>query len=112
MDFFNPGGDQAPVSVTANAAKRIAEIIESEGQPDMKLRVSVNGGGCSGFQYSFALDAEQGADDLVIERDGIEVLVDSLSLLSPGFVSASSALTLAWSIRIVPSGASAIGPVA
>lgn len=68
-----------PVTVTARAAKKIAEIIAAEGKP-MMLRLSVTGGGCSGFQYKFDLDGTQAGDDLVIEQGGIKVLVDSTSL--------------------------------
>ena len=69
----------APVSVSERAAKRIAEILASEPGPVM-LRVAVTGGGCSGFQYNFALDDARLDDDLVIERDGATVLVDPVSL--------------------------------
>jgi iron-sulfur cluster insertion protein len=69
----------APVTVSARAAKRIAEILKSEPHP-MMLRVAVTGGGCSGFQYSFALDDTRMDDDLVIERDGATVLIDPMSL--------------------------------
>ena len=68
-----------PVTVSARAAKRIAEILQSEAQPVM-LRVAVTGGGCSGFQYNFALDDARTDDDLVIEKDGVTVLVDPMSL--------------------------------
>jgi len=74
----------SPVTVTASAAKRIGEIIRDDGKPDLKLRVTVNGGGCSGFQYDFALDDAQTDDDISIERDGITVLIDSMSLLYIG----------------------------
>lgn len=74
-------GADAPVIVTASAAKRIAEIIHAEGDPAMKLRVAVDGGGCSGFQYGFALDDQQADDDLVIEQDGVTVLIDTISLM-------------------------------
>jgi iron-sulfur cluster assembly accessory protein len=67
------------VSISERAAKRIARILESE--PDgTALRISVSGGGCSGFQYSFDLDASRLPDDLVVERDGAVVLIDSVSL--------------------------------
>lgn len=69
----------APVTVSARAAKRIAEILKAETTP-MMLRVAVTGGGCSGFQYSFALDDTRMDDDLVIERDGATVLIDPMSL--------------------------------
>jgi iron-sulfur cluster assembly accessory protein len=69
----------APVTVSARAAKRIAEILRAEPQPAV-LRVAVTGGGCSGFQYNFVLENDKLADDLVIERDGATVLVDPVSL--------------------------------
>ena len=68
-----------PVTVSARAARRIAEILKTEPQPAM-LRVAVTGGGCSGFQYNFALDDVKADDDLVLERDGAVVLIDSMSL--------------------------------
>lgn len=67
------------VTVSARAARRIAEILKAEPQPSM-LRVAVTGGGCSGFQYNFALDEVKTDDDLVLERDGAVVLIDSMSL--------------------------------
>lgn len=68
-----------PVTVTARAAKKIAEIIAAEGKP-MMLRLSVSGGGCSGFQYGFDLDDKRAEDDLAIAEGGVTVLVDSTSL--------------------------------
>ena len=68
-----------PVTISARAARRIAEIIKSEPTPTM-LRVAVTGGGCSGFQYNFALDDQRMDDDLVVERDGATVLIDPVSL--------------------------------
>lgn len=68
------------VTVTARAARRVAQLIEAEGRPGLKLRVAVNGGGCSGFSYGFDFDEQVNDDDLVIERDGVTVLVDSVSL--------------------------------
>ena len=69
----------SPVTVSARAAKRIAEILKSEPGAAM-LRVAVTGGGCSGFQYNFALDDSRLDEDLVIERDGAVVLIDPVSL--------------------------------
>jgi iron-sulfur cluster assembly accessory protein len=67
------------VSVTARAAERIKDILASE--PGKKaLRVSVAGGGCSGFQYEFELEDQKASDDLAVERDGATVLIDSTSL--------------------------------
>lgn len=71
---------EAPVSLTDSALMRVAQIIGSEGNPDLKFRISVSGGGCSGFQYGFSLDDCQSEDDVVIERDGITVLIDSVSV--------------------------------
>jgi len=68
-----------PVAVSARAAKRIAEILKNEPAPSM-LRVAVTGGGCSGFQYNFAIDDVRMDDDLVVERDGATVLIDPVSL--------------------------------
>ena len=70
-----------PVSISENAAKRVAALIEQQGNPNLKLRLSVSGGGCSGFQYGFEFDEEQKADDIVVERDGVTMLVDGMSLL-------------------------------
>src|SRR3954454_20477456 len=68
-----------PIPLSDRAARRIAEILKAEAQPAM-LRVAVTGGGCSGFQYNFALDEVKAEDDLVLERDGAVVLIDSMSL--------------------------------
>lgn len=70
---------ELPVSVTDRAAKRIAKVLSKEPAGAM-LRVAVSGGGCSGFQYAFDIDASRAEDDLVIERDGAVVLVDATSL--------------------------------
>jgi iron-sulfur cluster assembly accessory protein len=67
------------VTISARAAKRVAEILRAEASPSM-LRVAVTGGGCSGFQYNFALDDARADDDLVVERDGAVVLIDPMSL--------------------------------
>ncbi len=68
-----------PVKVSERAAKRIAQILKNEPAPSM-LRVAVTGGGCSGFQYNFAIDDARMDDDLVVERDGATVLIDPVSL--------------------------------
>jgi iron-sulfur cluster assembly accessory protein len=67
------------VTVSERAAKRIAEILKSEPAGTM-LRVSVEGGGCSGFQYKFDMDRSKASDDLVIERNAATVLIDPVSL--------------------------------
>lgn len=71
----------APFSLTDAAARRIRAIVEREGQPGLRLRVSVSGGGCSGFQYLFKLDAGDEEGDIVIDRDGASVVVDGMSLM-------------------------------
>ena len=65
--------------MTATAAKRIAALTAAEGAGVM-FRLAVNGGGCSGYQYDFSFDDAKTADDLVIERDGARLLVDTVSL--------------------------------
>ncbi len=65
---------------TQAAASRARALIAEEGNPALKLRVYVDGGGCSGFQYGFTFDEKQTADDLAIERDGVTLLVDPQSL--------------------------------
>ncbi|TMJ43381.1 MAG: iron-sulfur cluster insertion protein ErpA [Alphaproteobacteria bacterium] len=67
------------ITLTERAARRIGEILGREPAGSM-LRVSVEGGGCSGFQYKFDIDRRQATDDLVIRRDGATVLVDQISV--------------------------------
>ncbi|TVR05856.1 MAG: iron-sulfur cluster insertion protein ErpA [Salinarimonadaceae bacterium] len=67
------------ITLSESAARRIKQIMASE-PPGAKLRVSVNGGGCSGFEYAFDIDTQVQEDDLVIERDGAAVLVDEMSV--------------------------------
>ena len=67
------------ITVTERAARRIGEILRAEPSGAM-LRLSVMGGGCSGFQYKFDVDRDKGDDDIVIDRDGVTVLVDPVSL--------------------------------
>jgi iron-sulfur cluster assembly accessory protein len=67
------------ITLTERAAHRIGEILRRE-PPGSMLRVSVEGGGCSGFQYKFDIDRAQATDDLVIRRDGATVLVDQISV--------------------------------
>jgi iron-sulfur cluster assembly accessory protein len=69
----------ANVTVTERAAQRIGEILRQERAGTM-LRVSVAGGGCSGFQYKFDTEQERADDDVVIERSGVTVLIDPVSL--------------------------------
>jgi iron-sulfur cluster assembly accessory protein len=66
------------VTITERAAQQIGKILRAE--PGAMLRLSVLGGGCSGFQYKFDVDREQADDDVVIARDGVTVLIDQVSL--------------------------------
>ncbi|MFT7560526.1 MAG: iron-sulfur cluster insertion protein [Flavobacteriales bacterium] len=65
--------------VSATAIEKVRSLVEEEGNPDLKLRVFVTGGGCSGFQYGFAFEEQSADDDALIESGGVVVLVDSMS---------------------------------
>ena len=67
------------MSVTAAAADKVARLIEEEGNRNLKLRVFVTGGGCSGFEYGFTFDEDVEEDDTAIEESGVVLLVDALS---------------------------------
>jgi iron-sulfur cluster insertion protein len=67
-------------TLSESAAKRVSALKTRQGNPDLLLRLSVDGGGCSGFQYKFGFDTTAQADDLIIERDGVQMVVDSVSL--------------------------------
>ena len=69
-----------PIEVTESAARKARELVLEEGNPDLYLRVYITGGGCSGFQYGFTFDESANDDDTRLQRDGITVLVDPLSL--------------------------------
>lgn len=75
-----PPAPEAPLIFTAAAAAKVQEMVREEAKPALKLRVTVSGGGCSGFQYGFEFDEDQADDDFVLERDGAVLLVDPLSL--------------------------------
>jgi iron-sulfur cluster insertion protein len=68
------------VSLSPSAAARVAAIAVRQGKPGVMLRLSVDGGGCAGFQYKFGLDDAATADDAVITTDGVSMLIDSISL--------------------------------
>lgn len=74
------GAGEAPLGFTDAAVSKVRELIDEEGNPALKLRVFINGGGCSGFQYGFSFDEDQADDDIVVERGGVHLLVDPLSL--------------------------------
>jgi iron-sulfur cluster insertion protein len=67
------------ITVTEQAVHKLKDILAEENNPALKLRVFVQGGGCSGMQYGFTLDEAQNEDDWDLEIDGVKVLVDSMS---------------------------------
>jgi iron-sulfur cluster insertion protein len=67
------------ITLSESAAERIKDILAEENQPDLKLRVFVQGGGCSGMQYGFTLDEDIGEDDWALDINGVQLLVDSMS---------------------------------
>jgi iron-sulfur cluster insertion protein len=69
----------SPVIFTDSAASKVQEMIAEEGNPELKLRIFVSGGGCSGFQYGFAFDENAAADDTVVEKAGVSLLIDPMS---------------------------------
>jgi len=70
----------AQVDLTESAAKRIAWVLSQDEYKGRMLRISVSGGGCSGFQYGFTFDEDRTGDDVLIERNGAKVLIDDVSL--------------------------------
>ena len=72
--------DETPLVFTDAAAGKVRELIAEEGNPGLKLRVYISGGGCSGFQYGFTFDEARAEDDFAIDNDGVTLLVDPLSL--------------------------------
>ena len=68
-----------PLVFTDIAAAKVADLIAEEGNPELKLRVFVQGGGCSGFQYGFTFDDAVNEDDTLFEKNGVTLLVDSMS---------------------------------
>ncbi|MCZ7559555.1 MAG: iron-sulfur cluster insertion protein ErpA [Burkholderiaceae bacterium] len=69
----------APLLFTESAAAKVKQLIDEEGNPALKLRVFVQGGGCSGFQYGFTFDEETNEDDTVMEKGGVTLLIDAAS---------------------------------
>ena len=64
---------------TDSAADNVKQLIDEEGNPELKLRVFVQGGGCSGFQYGFTFDEDVNEDDTVLDKNGVSLLIDSMS---------------------------------
>ncbi len=72
--------EQAVVSLTPEAQSRLKELLGKEENPQLALRVFVSGGGCSGMQYGMAFDDQRREDDMVIQNDGVQILVDDFSV--------------------------------
>ncbi|OIQ93024.1 iron-sulfur cluster insertion protein ErpA [mine drainage metagenome] len=70
---------QDPLLFTDNAANKVKQLIEEEGNAELKLRVFVSGGGCSGFQYGFTFDEVANEDDTVMSKNGVQLLIDPMS---------------------------------
>jgi iron-sulfur cluster insertion protein len=68
------------LTITESAMLKIADILAEENNPQLMLRTFVQGGGCAGFSYGFTLDESVSEDDFIIERNGVKILVDSLSM--------------------------------
>ena len=79
---MNAVTEQMPVPLvfTDSAADKVKQLIEEEGNPELKLRVFVTGGGCSGFQYGFTFDEETNDDDTQMRKAGVTLLIDPMSL--------------------------------
>jgi iron-sulfur cluster insertion protein len=71
--------DPASVNLSARAVAKVRQLVEEEENDDLKLRVFITGGGCSGFQYGFTFDELSAEDDTAIEKDGVTVLIDPMS---------------------------------
>ena len=77
---MNAVAEMPPLLVFSDsAAQKVKQLIEEEGNADLKLRVFVTGGGCSGFQYGFTFDEVTNEDDTVMEKDGVALLIDPMS---------------------------------
>ncbi|MFM2052443.1 MAG: iron-sulfur cluster insertion protein ErpA [Pseudomonadota bacterium] len=70
----------SPIIFTDSAAAKVADLVAEEGNPDLKLRVFVQGGGCSGFQYGFTFDEIVNDDDTQMSKNGVTLLIDAMSL--------------------------------
>ncbi|MGZ5030763.1 MAG: iron-sulfur cluster insertion protein ErpA [Methylobacter sp.] len=78
--FYSVKSMSNPIIFTDSAASKVGELIAEEGNDNLKLRVYVSGGGCSGFQYGFTFDEEVNEDDTCVENGGVTVLIDSMSI--------------------------------
>jgi len=74
------GAMPVPLVFTDSAADKVKQLVEEEGNPELKLRVFVQGGGCSGFQYGFTFDEVVNEDDTPMTKNGVTLLIDAMSL--------------------------------
>lgn len=72
--------NEAPVVFTSSAAAKVSELIKEEGNPDLMLRLYIQGGGCSGFQYGFTFDESVAEGDTSVVTDGVTLLIDPMSM--------------------------------
>lgn len=79
VENINQPASTPGISLSDSAMRKVRQLLEDEDSTDLKLRVFISGGGCSGFSYGFTFDDDVAEDDAVFERDGVTLLVDSLS---------------------------------
>ena len=79
LNIESAGSTMPGIVFTDAAARKVQELVLEEGNPELKLRVYISGGGCSGFQYGFSFDEEQAEDDIAVLNDGVTLLVDPMS---------------------------------
>lgn len=77
---MNAATEMTPLNFTDSAANKVKALIDEEGNTELKLRVFVTGGGCSGFQYGFTFDEVQNDDDTVMQKNGVTLLIDAMSM--------------------------------
>lgn len=80
MEQSTEMADSLEISLSDSAVRRVSWLIEQEDQDGLMLRVSVSGGGCSGFQYGFSFDDAVNSDDRTFEKDGVTAVIDEMSL--------------------------------
>lgn len=80
MQTETPAMAPAPLVFTDAAANKVSELLEDESNPDLKLRVYISGGGCSGFQYGFTFDEDVEEGDSQVENQGVTLIVDPMSV--------------------------------
>ena len=77
---MNAVTEMPPLTFSDSAASKVKSLIDEEGNPDLMLRVFVTGGGCSGFKYGFTFDEVKNEDDFVMEKGGVTLLIDPISM--------------------------------